>query len=120
MAKSPVCINGIAVLILAELVAACAIFEMPTALPSPSPTSTPTPVTYQALAETGIDSNDQWEPYIEEMNGVPMALVPVGCFMMGSTDEQIAYVMAMESSSEPRSWFDSQQPIHKVCFETPF
>ncbi|NCF65789.1 MAG: SUMF1/EgtB/PvdO family nonheme iron enzyme [Chloroflexi bacterium] len=114
MIKSPVRVKGITVLILATLLAACVTVEAPTALPSPIPT----PITSQALAEAGVDGNDQWLPYIEEMDGVPMALVPAGCFMMGSTDEQIAYVMELESSTKSRFWFDNQQPVHEVCFET--
>lgn len=71
-------------------------------------------------AAAGIASNDSWKPYVEDRQGVPMALVPAGCFMMGSTEEQIEYIMGFDSSTEPRSWFDSQQPVHEVCFETPF
>ena len=41
------------------------------------------------IACTGVSSNDEWTPVIREFDGVPMALVPAGCFTMGSTDEQI-------------------------------
>jgi len=73
-----------------------------------------------ATAAAGVDSNYRWKPYIEERQGVPMALVPANCFMMGSTEEQIEYIMGFDSSTEPRSWLDSQQPVHEVCFETSF
>ena len=36
------------------------------------------------LALAGVANNAKWTPYIEKFDGVPMALVPAGCFMMGS------------------------------------
>jgi sulfatase modifying factor 1 len=54
------------------------------------------------LAEAGVSRNADWTPYAEEINSVEMALVPAGCFQMGSN----------ESSDE--------QPPHQVCFEEPF
>ena len=55
----------------------------------------PVPNAIFALAEAGITRNAGWEPYIEEFDGVPMALVPAGCFRMGSTDEQVHYAMEL-------------------------
>jgi iron(II)-dependent oxidoreductase len=40
---------------------------------------------------------------IREFDGVPMALVPAGCFFMGNDDG-----------------FPETQPAHKVCFDRPF
>jgi serine/threonine protein kinase len=54
-----------------------------------------------ALAEAGVERNDEWTPYIQEYDGVPMALVPKGCFMMGGNGAD-------------------EGPIHRVCFEEPF
>lgn len=59
------------------------------------------PVTGPAAAESGVSSNSQWEPYTENVGGVEMALVPAGCFQMGSNEE----------------W---EKPIHQVCFDRPF
>jgi serine/threonine-protein kinase len=56
------------------------------------------------LAKKGVTANADWTPYTEEKsNGVTMALVPAGCFLMGSEDGD-----------------DDEQPIRKVCFDTPF
>jgi len=48
-------------------------------------------------------SNADWEPVIQEFDGVEMVLVPAGCFQMGSIN------------TEP-----DQRPVHEVCFEEPF
>jgi hypothetical protein len=54
-------------------------------------------------AQAGVESNAEWTPYIQEFDGVPMALVPVGCFEMGSEDGN-----------------DNEQPVHTQCIEEPF
>lgn len=55
-----------------------------------------------SLATSGVSTNDQWEPYIRQFDGVQMALVPAGCFMMGS-------------------WvLEEEQPVHQLCFDDPF
>ena len=55
------------------------------------------------LAETGVTRNVDWIPHIEIVDGVEMALVPAGCFMMGSEDGG-----------------RFEQPVHQVCFDEPF
>jgi formylglycine-generating enzyme required for sulfatase activity len=70
-----------------------------------------------ALAENGVTSNADWTPYIQEFNGVEMVLVPVGCFIMGSTDEQLDYIT--DSASE-REYYADEQPNHEYCFKVPF
>lgn len=50
-----------------------------------------------------VISNDDWEAVIHKFNGVEMALVPVGCFMMGSEDGDA-----------------NEQPVDKICFDEPF
>jgi iron(II)-dependent oxidoreductase len=55
------------------------------------------------LAEQGVSANAEWEPAIEEFEGVPMALVPVGCFMMGS-----------------QVFNEDERPEHEQCFDQPF
>jgi formylglycine-generating enzyme required for sulfatase activity len=52
---------------------------------------------------TGVVENDQWTPLIWEFNGVEMALVPAGCFQMGNADN-----------------LPEEQPVHEICFDTPF
>jgi len=54
-------------------------------------------------AWTGVSTNDEWEPVIREFGGIPMALVPAGCFKMGNNDG-----------------FAEMQPAHQICFDRPF
>ncbi|MCJ7735905.1 MAG: formylglycine-generating enzyme family protein [Anaerolineae bacterium] len=58
-------------------------------------------VPLQALS--GVTRNADWAPGIVELDGVPMAFVPAGCFQMGSMDGD-----------------DDEAPVHEVCFERPF
>jgi len=55
------------------------------------------------LAEFGMTRNADWAPYIADFSGVKMALVPRGCFTMGSAEGPA-----------------NEQPAHAVCFERPF
>jgi formylglycine-generating enzyme required for sulfatase activity len=54
-------------------------------------------------AFTGVARNADWEPVIREFDGMPMALVPAGCFMMGSEDGD-----------------EDELPVHEQCFDEPF
>ncbi|HEC21824.1 MAG TPA: TIR domain-containing protein, partial [Chloroflexi bacterium] len=74
----------------------------PTAAVTSEPTADPVALAY-TLARAGVSSNDGWTPFIQEFEGVPMALVPAGCFQMGSANEE-----------------SNEQPVHEVCFEEPF
>jgi formylglycine-generating enzyme required for sulfatase activity len=69
--------------------------------PTPIPLPTPDAAASQ-LAMEGVLSNAEWAPVAQDFDGVPMALVPAGCFMMGSNE------------------YSNEQPIHEVCFEEPF
>jgi formylglycine-generating enzyme required for sulfatase activity len=80
--------------------------ERPTEQPTEPPTEEPTlsqSQQRQMLAETGVNRNADWTPYIEEMGGAEMALVPAGCFSMGSTGGD-----------------NDEAPVHRVCFDEPF
>ena len=57
-----------------------------------------------APAETtsGPSSNGEWQPQIEEIDGIRMARVPAGCFMMGAEG------------------VDRAQPVHEVCITEPY
>jgi formylglycine-generating enzyme required for sulfatase activity len=68
------------------------------------------------LAERGVTSNDEWTPYIQEFDGFEMVLVPRGCFIMGSTDEQIAYAVSLGGL---RDRFADEQPAHQYCIDNP-
>ncbi len=76
--------------------------DAPTTAPTQAPTRTPEP-TPLPPGFTPVTRNADWEPVIAEHNGVPMALVPAGCFQMGSA----------EGDSD-------EEPVHEVCFEEPF
>jgi formylglycine-generating enzyme required for sulfatase activity len=103
--------------------------QAPTAIPSSTPAATPEvqPVLSAAdcraaglpeTACTGVSANDEWTPVIREFDGVPMALVPAGCFTMGSTDEQVDY--AVEELLGRRLMYADEQPAHDQCFAEPF
>ena len=82
--------------------------ETPTQGAAEEGASGPTAAATEAAATlpvgfTPITRNGDWTPVIQERDGVEMALVPVGCFMMGSDDGQ-----------------SNEQPVHQVCFEQPF
>jgi formylglycine-generating enzyme required for sulfatase activity len=107
--------------------------QVPTqTLPTDRPTDPPTPtsapeMTSMPLGYPGnpVTNNYQWTPVIDEFNGVQMALVPAGCFTMGSTEDEVnaALVLCEAAYGEgecKRDWFDDEQPTHKVCFDEPF
>jgi len=76
------------------------------------------------LARNGVSANSEWTPTIQSIDGVSMALVPAGCFQMGSSEAQL---------QEAQFWCDKfngiygckedfgvEQPEHEVCFDQPF
>ncbi len=77
--------------------------QMPTPTGEPTPNSIDTPESVTPVGFIPVTRNADWEPVIEEKNGVQMALVPVGCFQMGSEDGD-----------------SDELPVHEVCFEEPF
>ncbi len=54
------------------------------------------------IACTGVATNEEWAPVIREFDGVPMALVPAGCFLMGND-----------------RGFAEEQPVHKCASTNP-
>jgi len=50
-----------------------------------------------------VTANAAWTPVIRAFDGVPMVLVPPGCFLMGSTDGP-----------------EDEQPVHEQCLAEPF
>lgn len=82
--------------------------SLPTEIEQPAPTDEPQPIATstpgpEEIALAGVSSNAEWIPYIQTFGGIEMALVPTGCFTMGSLDG-----------------FVSEQPIGDICFEQPF
>lgn len=107
----------------------------PVSTPAPTPTPSPVPIEVptlsaeaqqaRQLAAAGVSRNADWVPYFEEIDGVKMALVPAGCFMMGTTDAQLDDVFEFcegqpETGVCDRTEFKGEQPVHKVCFDRPF
>ena len=65
----------------------------------------PTIAASGSLGQPGnpVTRNTDWTPQYQTFNGYEMALVPVGCFMMGSNDGQ-----------------DNEKPVNQQCFDQPF
>ncbi len=72
--------------------------------------------TATGLSVPVVTTNSQWKPQFQDFNGVEMALVPPGCFMMGSTEADIAALNQQYSTSG----FSDQGPQSHVCFDEPF
>jgi len=92
----------------------------PTATLTPTLTATYTPSVTLTPSNTpfiGVKSNREWTPVIQQFDGVDMVKVPAGCFMMGSSDEQIKAAVALGGSPD---WFTGEQPTHIICFTQPF
>jgi formylglycine-generating enzyme required for sulfatase activity len=76
-----------------------------------------------SLALQGVEANADWQPQLRILDGVEMALAPVGCFQMGSTDEQVA-----QAQKDCNQFYagvciedlTQEQPAHEVCFAQPF
>src|SRR5574341_699662 len=72
----------------------------PTDEPVSGVTGTPIP---PGMPGNPVTANDQWRPVVVVFNDVEMALVPAGCFMMGSEDGDA-----------------DEQPVNEQCFDQPF
>jgi|GEM_PF-892974 len=77
----------------------------PSLTPTLIPTESPTTVILSPYerAKTRVTLNDDWTPHEQVFDGVPMVLVPTGCFMMGSTEGDV-----------------DEQPVHQQCIDEPF
>ena len=87
--------------------------------------SAPPPAAVLERARAGISRNRDWQPVVRRMDGLDMALVPAGCFTMGSTDRQLA--VAQDSCERffgsgkcTVDFAASETPPHEVCFDAPF
>src|ERR1044071_1430889 len=76
------------------------------------------------LAKVGISHNEAWKPTTRQFNGLDWALVPAGCFQMGSTESQLEEALGackVYGGGECKFVFDSvTQPGAQVCFEKPY
>jgi serine/threonine protein kinase/formylglycine-generating enzyme required for sulfatase activity len=62
--------------------------------------------------------NDDWQPVEYVIDGVPMVLVPVGCFTMGSTEEEIDEIV--EAYDVSRSSLEDELSAHDQCVTEPY
>ncbi|MCU0479789.1 MAG: bifunctional serine/threonine-protein kinase/formylglycine-generating enzyme family protein [Anaerolineae bacterium] len=93
-----------------------------TDIPStPYVTNTPVPTEPVPIGFPGglpVTSNSQWRPVIRNIDGVNMALVPIGCFNMGSNTSQLDY--SVSALGADRDAMSDEQPVHEICFDEPF
>jgi iron(II)-dependent oxidoreductase len=82
------------------LIAGCTPQPAAAPTPTPVPTATVTPI---PPTPNAVSSNADWTPEIQPFDGVDMALVPPGCFTMGSTEGR-----------------RDERPEHQVCLEQPY
>jgi formylglycine-generating enzyme required for sulfatase activity len=77
-----------------------------------------------AQAQAGVTENASWEPVIRRVGGADMVLVPAGCFMMGSTAEQLEEAFSSCNTYYGvfgcKQDFENEQPAHQVCLTKPF
>lgn len=72
--------------------------------PPSQPVSTIIPtLSPEQIAANGVTTNSQWRPFRQQFGGIPMVLVPKGCFNMGSTGAEA-----------------DEQPVNVVCIDAPF
>ncbi|MBC7812633.1 MAG: formylglycine-generating enzyme family protein, partial [Burkholderiales bacterium] len=61
---------------------------------------------------------ENWVPQVQTFDGVEMVLVPSGCFMMGSSDAEIATLT--EQRPNLAYAFRDAGPQTRMCFDEPF
>lgn len=98
------------------------IFPACTGLVLEQPAQTPAASGQTAVSEmvAPVNSSQAWTPHSADIGGVQMALVPPGCFQMGITQEQIAYLSSWPGSNMTPQNYADQMPAHEVCFAEPF
>lgn len=96
--RNPLALAAILLVIIAAgmTIGAAAIWFTP-GIGSPLPSATPAP------GFVPVARNADWTPVVQSIDGAQMALVPVGCFSMGSLDGEA-----------------SEQPTETICFEKPY
>jgi formylglycine-generating enzyme required for sulfatase activity len=63
-----------------------------------------------------VTANNQWTPQFKDFDGVTMARVPAGCFMMGLSASDIATF----NEEFGYDWFTASGPQSTFCFFQPF
>jgi serine/threonine-protein kinase len=97
---------------------------------TPAATDTPIPMTVTPdvaiaiqRAQVGVTSNTQWttwypEGVMQTFDDVEMMLVPAGCFMMGSSPDDVNF--AVNILGGDRQLMDDEQPEHEQCINAPY
>jgi iron(II)-dependent oxidoreductase len=84
------------------------------------------PVSESRMREAyrGVEQNSDWKPLVRSFAGMDWALVPAGCFAMGSSDVQLDLARGscnQYSGGDCNYDFAAmEQPVHRVCFDQPF
>lgn len=119
---------GIAAVVLLALLSPKGATANPTAAMATSPAATraPTdpPANHIGLPGYPVTRNADWTPVTRDWNGISMALAPVGCFTMGSSEAQIddalTMCQAVLGNNCNRRQFEDERPQTQVCFQQPF
>lgn len=69
-----------------------------------------------AMAMMFSGHNRNWTPEIKTFDKVEMVLVPSGCFMMGSSDAEVASLIIQYNTV----FFRNQSPQTNICFDAAF
>lgn len=78
----------------------------------------PIPASQWALSQAGVQHNADWQPVIRQFNGTDWALVPAGCFQMGSLDTQREQALAAcKAFGGEKCPFVFDQPAATMCFQ---
>src|SRR5688572_5192725 len=79
---------------------------------------------HSRLAQEGITRNEDWKPVIRQFDKMDWALVPVGCFRIGSTEFQLEEALkackTYGGDNCPYVFDQVAQPDSQVCFEKPY
>jgi formylglycine-generating enzyme required for sulfatase activity len=78
-----------------------------------------------AIPDRPVKTNSEWIPIIREFDGTPMALVPTGCLMIGSTQAEIESAIRSCASLAgkeacPAAMYTAEGPRYKICIADPF
>jgi formylglycine-generating enzyme required for sulfatase activity len=67
------------------------------------PGSSPSALNVLGISGADVTTNAEWIPYFQQFGGAEMALVPIGCFTLGSNTGR-----------------ENERPPHQQCIDQPF
>ena len=75
-------------------------------------------------AQESVTRNEDWKPVIRNFNNLDWALVPAGCFQIGSTETQFEQALnackTYGGENCPYVFDMVEEPGSQVCFEQPY